>query len=112
MSKMGQFVLECQTIAEEAYLDGDLEQKVEEQFADRPDLIFWQNNRGNLAVDEQVPRRAREIGAPMVANNRVGFSYHHFQAGGSIVVDRRGETVVQANEDGEEELIWANYADL
>ena len=41
MSKMGQFVLECQTIAEEAYLDGDLEQKVEEQFADRPDLIRY-----------------------------------------------------------------------
>jgi hypothetical protein len=41
MSKMGQFVLECQTIAEEAHLDGDLEQKVEEQFADRPDLIRY-----------------------------------------------------------------------
>ena len=41
MSKMGQFVLECQTIAEEAHLDGALEQKVEEQFANRPDLIRY-----------------------------------------------------------------------
>ncbi|HIG17878.1 MAG TPA: hypothetical protein EYQ31_11705 [Candidatus Handelsmanbacteria bacterium] len=51
-----------------------------EVFQGRPDLIFWQNNRGNLAKDEQVPIRARQIGSPMVASNRVGFSYHHFQA--------------------------------
>ncbi len=79
---------------------------------DRPDLVFWQNNRGNLAKDEQVPRWAKEIGAPMVAINRVGFSYHHFQAGGSIVVADDGTTVAKANEEGEEETIFANYADL
>ena len=92
--------------------DGSREEAWDTFKADRPDLIFWQNNRGNLARDEQVPRRARELGAPMVASNRVGFSYHHFQAGGSIVVADDGSTVAKANEDGEEEMIWATYADL
>ena len=68
--------------------------------------------RGNLAKDEQVSRRARELGAPMVANNRVGFSYHHFQAGGSIVVADDGTTVAKANEDGVEETVFVSYADL
>lgn len=39
MSKMGQFVMECQTIADEAYYNGaDVQESVEAQFADRPDL--------------------------------------------------------------------------
>ena len=92
--------------------DGSREEAWDTFKEDRPDLIFWQNNRGNLAKDEQVPRRAKEIGAPIVASNRVGFSYHHFQAGGSIVVADDGTTVAKANEDGEEETIFANYADL
>ena len=92
--------------------DGSREEAWEPFKKDRPDLIFWQNNRGNLSKDEQVPRRAKEIGAPMVANNRVGFSYHHFQAGGSIVVADDGTTVAVANGDGEEEMIWVNYSDL
>ena len=92
--------------------DGSREEAWDTFKTDRPDLIFWQNNRGNLAKDEQVPIRARQIGSPMVASNRVGFSYHHFQAGGSIVVADDGSTVVKANEDGEEELIFASYADL
>ena len=65
-----------------------------------------------LAKDEQIPRRAKEIGAPMVASNRVGFSYNHFQAGGSIVVAEDGTTVAKANEDGDEEMIFANYSEL
>ena len=92
--------------------DGSREEAWDTFKADRPDLIFWQNNRGNLAKDQEVPRRAKEIGAPLVASNRVGFSYHHFQAGGSIVVADDGTTVAKANEDGEEEMICVNYADL
>ena len=92
--------------------DGSREEAWDTFKAERPDLIFWQNNRGNLARDEQVPRRAREIGAPLVASNRVGFSHHHFQAGGSIVVAADGSTVAKANEEGQEEMIWAHYAAL
>jgi predicted amidohydrolase len=92
--------------------DGSREEAWDTFKADRPDLIFWQNNRGNLAADEQVPRRAKEIGAPVVASNRVGFSYHHFQAGGSICVADDGSTVAKANEEGREETIFASYSDL
>jgi len=92
--------------------DGSREEAWDTFKAERPDLIFWQNNRGNLARDEQVPRRAREIGVPLVASNRVGFSYHHFQAGGSIAVAADGSTVAKANEEGQEEMIWAHYATL
>jgi len=39
MSKMGQFVMECQTIADEAYYNGsDVQESVETQFSDRDDL--------------------------------------------------------------------------
>tara|TARA_B100001013_G_scaffold123536_1_gene71820 strand:- start:536 stop:1441 length:906 start_codon:yes stop_codon:yes gene_type:complete len=79
---------------------------------DRPDLIFWQNNRGNVAKDEKVPHYAKKLKAPMIANNRVGFSYHHFQSGGTIMVADNGSTVAKANETGEEEMIFANYLDL
>lgn len=92
--------------------DGSREEAWDTFKEDRPDLMFWQNNRGNLAKDEQIPRRAKEIGAPMVASNRVGFSYNHFQAGGSIVVAEDGTTVAKANEDGDEEMIFANYSEL
>lgn len=92
--------------------DGSREEAWHTFEADRPDLIFWQNNRGNLAKDEQVPRRARELATPIVASNRVGFSYHHFQAGGSIIVAADGSTVIKANESGEEEMIVADYRDL
>ena len=92
--------------------DGSREEAWDTFKENRPDLVFWQNNRGNLAKDEQVSRRARELGAPMVANNRVGFSYHHFQAGGSIVVADDGTTVAKANEDGVEETVFVSYADL
>lgn len=92
--------------------DGSREEAWQTFEADRPDLIFWQNNRGNLAKDEQVPRRARDLSTPIVASNRVGFSYHHFQTGGSIIVADDGSTVIKANEIGEEEMIVARYDDL
>jgi len=79
---------------------------------DRPDLIFWQNNRGNVFSDGKPQEQAKRLGAPMVATNRCGFSYHHFQQGGTCVVADDGSVVAKANEDGEEEMILANFADL
>lgn len=53
MSKMGQFVLECQTAAEEAYATGaDVEVVVEEQFADRPDLIRYATQTSKELLEE------------------------------------------------------------
>jgi len=56
MSNMGRLVFECQTIAEEAHLDGDLKEMVKQQFADRPDLIDFATETaieiyGKLASD-------------------------------------------------------------
>ena len=49
---------------------------------DKPDLIFYQNNRGNVMPShENSAPRAKELGVPMVITNRCGYSYHHFQLG-------------------------------
>jgi len=79
---------------------------------DRPDLIFWQNNRGNVFSDGKPQEQAKQLGVPMVATNRCGFSYHHFQQGGTCVIADDGSVVAKANEDGEEEMIFASSADL
>jgi predicted amidohydrolase len=79
--------------------------------ADPPDIVFFQNNRG--AVDEVRNQDfAREIERPMVATNRVGFSYHHFQGGGTRFIRRDGSIAAAANIDGREQIIYADTADL
>ena len=78
---------------------------------DKPDLIFWQNNRGNVS-DGKPNRRAAELHVPIVASNRCGFSYSHFQLGGSCIVADDGVTVAQANRNGEEEIIYCDYPEL
>jgi len=78
---------------------------------DKPDLIFWQNNRGNVS-DGKPNRRAREMRVPIVASNRCGFSYGYFQRGGSCIVADDGTTVAQANRNGEEEIIYCEYPEL
>ena len=78
---------------------------------DKPDLVFFQNNRGN--VDEQRNRDfAREIGRPMVATNRVGFSWFHDQQGGTRIIRRDGTLAAAANTDGKEQVIYADLSDL
>ena len=79
---------------------------------DRPDLIFWQNNRGNVIKRGDAQEHAAELKTPMVVTNRCGFSYHHFQEGGTCILADDGSVVARANEDGEEEMIFAEYADL
>ena len=79
---------------------------------DRPDLIFWQNNRGNVLGDGEPQRRARELETPMVVTNRCGFSYHHFQAGGTCLVADDGTVVARADEEGREEMILAHLSSL
>ena len=79
--------------------------------ADPPDLVFFQNNRGN--VDEVRNQEfAREIARPMVATNRVGYSYYHHQVGGTRFIRRDGSIAVAANCDGREQAIYANLEDL
>jgi hypothetical protein len=48
----------------------------------------------------------------MVVTNRCGFSYHHFQAGGTCLVADDGTVVARANEEGREEMIRAHLSSL
>ena len=76
-----------------------------------PDLVFYQNNRG--CVDERRNRDfAREIGRPMVVTNRVGYSYFHFQRGGTRFIRRDGTIAAAANTEGREQIIYAYLEDL
>jgi predicted amidohydrolase len=80
---------------------------------DRPDFIFYQNNRGNVAPHvKNSADRAKKLGVPMVITNRCGFSYHHFQLGGTCIIADDGSTVAAANEEGREEIVYAEYKDL
>ena len=76
------------------------------------DLIFWQNNRGNVVKDGDAQEHARELRTPLVATNRCGFSYAHFQEGGTCLIADDGRVSAKANEEGEEEMIFANLSDL
>jgi len=78
----------------------------------KPDLIFWQNNRCNVVSPGDAQAYARELKTPLVATNRCGFSYHHFQQGGTCMIADNGQVVSQANEKGEEEMISVNLSDL
>jgi predicted amidohydrolase len=79
-----------------------------------PDLIFFQSNssrgaRSALPVCQEI---ARELGVPVVATNRVGFSYHHWMEGGTFMVADDGTVTVQANLQGAEEVVYADWAAL
>lgn len=90
--------------------DGSQQQAWDTFRRDKPDLIFWANNRHN--VRQSVPQLARELGVPIIATNRVGFSHHFWQAGGSRIVAGDGAIVVATNEKGKEETIFANWLQL
>ena len=79
---------------------------------DKPDLIFWQNNRGNVVSGGGAQERAKELRTPMVATNRCGFSYRHFEEGGTCLIADDGHVVSKASEKGEEEMIFGNLSDL
>ena len=79
---------------------------------DRPDLIFWQNNRSSLFKYLSPLPRSEDLKIPMVVTNRCGFSYMHFCEGGSCFIDNKSRIVAKANEDGKEEIIYCLYNDL
>lgn len=79
---------------------------------DKPDLIFWQNNRGNVFKPGDAQKYARKLETPMVVTNRCGFSYHNFAEGDTCIIASNGRVVSKANENGEEEVIFAHLAEL
>jgi predicted amidohydrolase len=79
-----------------------------------PDLIFFQANSSggagsSLRACQDV---ARTLGVPMVATNRAGFSYASWMKGGSFLLADDGTVVAQANEQGEEEVVYADWSAL
>lgn len=91
--------------------DGDVPESWDVFRKDVPDLVFHQSNQTFLQMGYRQAV-AREIERPMVATNRVGFSYHHFQDGGTRIVRRDGSIAVAANTEGREQTIYANLAEL
>ncbi|MCZ6632633.1 MAG: carbon-nitrogen hydrolase family protein [bacterium] len=79
---------------------------------EKADLIFWQNNRGNVVKRGDAQEHAKELNTPMIVTNRCGFSYHHFQQGGTCMIANDGRVVARANENGEEEMIFASLEEL
>jgi predicted amidohydrolase len=81
---------------------------------DVPDMIFFQSNSsgGGGPAMPGMQRIARELGIPIVVVNRVGFSYHHWMRGGSFMVADDGAIAAQANQDGQEEAIYATWDTL
>ena len=91
--------------------DGNTPEAWETFRKEKPDLVFYQNNRGNV----NEPRNqdfAREIERPMVVTNRVGYSHGHFSRGGTRFIRQDGSVAVAANTDGREQIIYARLEDL
>jgi predicted amidohydrolase len=79
-----------------------------------PDVIFFQaNSRGGAGSSLRACQLVAEtLGVPVVATNRAGFSHASWMRGGSFMLADDGTLVAQANEDGEEEAIYADWAAL
>ena len=105
--KVGQLRIGCLICA-----DGSLPEAWKTFENDKPDIIFWQNNRGNVVARGDAQEHTRELKTPMVVTNRCGFSYHYFQQGGTCFISDDGQVVVKANENGQEEMIFADFSDL
>ncbi|MSS71415.1 MAG: hypothetical protein EXS64_07990 [Candidatus Latescibacteria bacterium] len=65
-----------------------------------------------MVQDGEPQRHAKELRTPLVATNRCGFSYHHFQEGGTCIVAEDGRVVAKANEEGREEMIFVELEQL
>lgn len=89
--------------------DGGVDEAWETFRFDKPDLIFWQNNRSHISIPTD---KAIELNCPIVVGNRCGFSYHFFMKGGACMVSDKGEVIAKANEAGKEEIIYSQFNDL
>ena len=85
--------------------DGEAPRCVERAAELRPQLVFYPNNRPYLPDFEVFGERAKTIGAPMLATNRVGRSWIHDCLGGCVVYSKSGEVLAKANREGKEEIL-------
>ncbi len=70
-----------------------------------PQVVFFPINRGGIPRVEFEGEHARSIHAPILATNRVGYSWTHGMKGGSAMFSADGKVLAQANTNGEEEIL-------
>ncbi len=72
-------------------------------------IVFWPNNRHRFRPGWlEVMDRARQLGRPLVATNRVGRSGTGICDGGAIIVDGEGRILAHSLHPGQEEIVIAD----
>ena len=74
----------------------------------QPQVVFHPNNHINRTPEadwERKRQRAKEIGAPVLVSNRVGYSWMYRCEGGCGVISSSGELLAQSNTAGKEEIL-------
>jgi predicted amidohydrolase len=91
--------------------DGNSERAWHQVAEAEPQVVFWPNNRHNFrSVWVQVIDRARQLGKPIVATNRVGLSGSGYCDGGAIIVSGEGHVLAHCLHPGQEEIVLADIA--
>lgn len=89
--------------------DGDSERAWHQVREARPQIIFWPNNRHHFRPAWlEVLDRAREVGVPVVATNRIGVSGTGTCDGGAVIVSGEGAILAHSRLPGREEVVVAD----
>jgi len=86
--------------------DGVAPRCLERARLERPEVVFYPNNRERLPDFPVFGAYARQIGAPMLVTNRVGMSWDYDCQGGCAVFDADGKVLAKANRNGDEEVLY------
>ena len=85
--------------------DAESSRCIEQARALRPEIVFFPINRGAHTFQE-YPERVARLGAVTLVPNRVGKSHTRNCAGGSVIYDKNGRVVRQANREFKEEILF------
>lgn len=89
--------------------DGNSERAWTQVAETDPQLVFWPNNRHRFRHGWlEVIDRARQLGRPMLATNRIGRSGTGICDGGAIIVDGEGRILAHSLRPGQEEIVVAD----
>jgi len=89
--------------------DGNSERAWRQVMETQPQVVFWPNNRHSFRPAWlDVVDRARRLGRPIVATNRIGVSGSGTCDGGAIIVDGEGRILAHCLKPGEEEIVVAD----
>ena len=89
--------------------DGNSERAWRQVAETTPQIVFFPNNRHHFRPGWlEVMDRARQIGIPIVATNRVGRSGTGLCDGGAIIVSGQGRILAHCLAPGQEEIVVAD----